>query len=786
MLQSVLPFLSRSNRAARLITCAAVAVAAASCTDKSFVGVSQSTNASLGVVVGIGDVQDGEVTGVRIQVTYQANAQTFSLYDDEIPFTLDQPSRDLPIQLDIGPCLGALGSNGELATSCPVTVIVDILSGTRVLARDQLPPMVLTPGGTTTTSALGARTASALQLTHNGQAVPNPLVLLIGNTADISSAVLDFAGAPIGGRVVSWRTGNASIATVDAEGVITGIDEGSATIIASTGTGAALLEMSVNVQVMRRPVTTITVTPNPVSMIVGGTQSLAIEARDDLNNIVQAPPVTWESLNQAVATVSAAGVVTGIATGSATIRARTTVDTEITGTTTVNVAAGARLYGQVRNAQTNQSMSGATLRATRLGDGAQFLRTTGADGSYNFESLPVGTYNVLVEQTGFRTQSILNLVLQATQATNATRIDVDLPPLTHNQPFGGIAGRITQANGSPIAGATVSLYGGEQTNGVFRATTTGPDGSYSFAGIVLEDSDGFPLTSLTVIAEFSGLDPNFRTIPVPADRVVPNVDLSLSVSGPVTTFFFDGFETLTNWVATGMWHRTGLTGITNNAFPTYVQLAPDDASNGALPAPRTGAFAYWFGSSQPTGVPRGNFLGQHVGPEEDSPLSGGTSIEPVAGSLTSPFFLIPENVSRATLRFDAWFEIESVNPNQSGFDIMEVSLRRFGDNFPFTLHRLNPFVSPTLPNRNAIPYTSGGFNRAPIWRTVEVDLTEYIGQQVQVVFSFNSVDGLFNGFRGWIVDNVSVSDRVPSIPGPPSSMKVRTNETTPPPRRRGR
>ncbi len=97
-----------------------------------------------------------------------------------------------------------------------------------------------------------------------------------------------------------------------------------------------------------------------------------------------------------------------------------------------------------------------------------------------------------------------------------------------------------------------------------------------------------------------------------------------------------------------------------------------------------------------------------------------------------------------------------MNPNANGFDVMTISVAPEGGS-ETQLARLNPFVDPTLPDRDATPFTSGGFNLEPVWRTEFLDLGAFIGQRIQLVFKFDTVDGLYNGYRGWLIDDVSVT-----------------------------
>ncbi|QZI68671.1 Ig-like domain-containing protein [Pseudomonas protegens] len=88
--------------------------------------------------------------------------------------------------------------------------------------------------------------------------------------------------------------------------------------------------------ITRHPAPTgVTVTPSTASVAVGATSNLSASVAP--SGAVQA--VTWSSSATGKATVSASGVVTGVAAGSATITATSTVDGTKTGTCTVTVTA---------------------------------------------------------------------------------------------------------------------------------------------------------------------------------------------------------------------------------------------------------------------------------------------------------------------------------------------------------------------------------------------------------------------------------------------------------------
>jgi uncharacterized protein YjdB len=69
------------------------------------------------------------------------------------------------------------------------------------------------------------------------------------------------------------------------------------------------------------PTVSIIIAPASASLAVGGTQQLTATLKDAAGNVLENRPVFWSSSDPAVATVTASGLVTAIAAGSATISA---------------------------------------------------------------------------------------------------------------------------------------------------------------------------------------------------------------------------------------------------------------------------------------------------------------------------------------------------------------------------------------------------------------------------------------------------------------------------------
>ena len=231
--------------------------------------------------------------------------------------------------------------------------------------------------------------------------------------------------------------------------------------------------------------------------------------------------------------------------------------------------------------------------------------------------------------------------------------------------------------------------------------------------------------------------------------------------------FTDGFETESGWTGTGFWNRSTLRhqdGIrfVNTAWPTFVSGANGDETPDTLPTPFTGSFAFWYGQEA-----SGNYLGTQI--TNDVPGSGGTSTEPNSGVLTSPLIPMPSDEGQTVmLAFDTWFEIESVDPN--AFDIMRVSVQDAATSAVTDLGVLNPSFDPNGPP--ATPFTSGGFDTAPIWKEITKDVSAFRGKTVRLLFTFDTRDQSYNGFRGWLLDNVRITQPAP-VPTSPLQASLR-------------
>lgn len=153
------------------------------------------------------------------------------------------------------------------------------------------------------------------------------LNLELGETTQLLANV---SPADVTDNSVTWSTSNASVATVDANGVVTAVGGGNCTVTATTHNG---LTATCNVTVKQLP-ESISFTESAIAIGIGESHSLEVVFNPE--NTTERG-LTWSSSNTTIATVNNAGEVTGKGAGKAVITAKTTNGLTATCNVTVEV-----------------------------------------------------------------------------------------------------------------------------------------------------------------------------------------------------------------------------------------------------------------------------------------------------------------------------------------------------------------------------------------------------------------------------------------------------------------
>ncbi len=183
----------------------------------------------------------------------------------------------------------------------------------------------ITPGSAVITarsvSAPAVSASATIMVAPQRSVVVSPSDMSLGRAESrtISAQVFVDGGAS---TALMWRTNRPLIATVNQQGVVTGISDGEATItaisVADTTLRAAALVRVVPI------VRSIVVSPMSAQLNIGQTRAFSATTVVDQG---ANGAIAWSSSNPAVASVNAFGVATAVGTGTALIRARSVADT---------------------------------------------------------------------------------------------------------------------------------------------------------------------------------------------------------------------------------------------------------------------------------------------------------------------------------------------------------------------------------------------------------------------------------------------------------------------------
>jgi hypothetical protein len=255
---------------------------------------------------------------------------------------------------------------------------------------------------------------------------PATASIFVGQSQQFTAKAFDASGQELSGVIFIWQTSNTAIATVNQNGLATGVAEGTAEIrAAARGVQSAPATLTVNP--VERVLTRIEVSPPTANIPVGGAQSFTAHAFDQFNNEIAGVTFIWSSSDSNIATIDQTGLATGTGQGTVTITASVN---NVNGTATLNVtpptlvinevladppgSAATDLQGDANQDNTRGSaddefvelvnstaaslnISGWTLRTRATGGATETVRHTFVAG----QSLPAGEAIVVFGGGGF-------------------------------------------------------------------------------------------------------------------------------------------------------------------------------------------------------------------------------------------------------------------------------------------------------------------------------------------------------------------------------------------------
>ena len=159
------------------------------------------------------------------------------------------------------------------------------------------------------------------------------LTLTVDETATLTATVTPENAT---NKEIKWESNNQSIATVDENGTVTAVGEGTATITATADGVKA--ECTVTVNKAKPTVTGVVINGVQDNGLVEKNGTLTMSATVNMSDNTTNNNVKWSSGNNGVATIDeTSGVVTFVGTGSVTFTAKAAADESKTASVTINV-----------------------------------------------------------------------------------------------------------------------------------------------------------------------------------------------------------------------------------------------------------------------------------------------------------------------------------------------------------------------------------------------------------------------------------------------------------------
>ena len=334
-------------------------------------------------------------------------------------------------------------------------------------------------------------------------------------TVQLSAEVLDQQGQVMAGATVTWASSATAAATVDATGLVTAVGNGTATITATAGEASGSATVTV-----AQVVSSVAVAPMEANFAaLSDTLRLTAEAFDANGHAVAGAELSWETSDDAVATVDASGLVTAAANGTVTI---TATAGEASGSAAVTVAQVVSSV-TVAPAEANFGALGDTLRLAAQAFDANGHAVAGAEFSWESSDSTVATVDASGLVTTMARGSVTitatsgsvsgSAVVSVAQVVRTVAVTPDTATVVEGDTL-RIAATATDANGQAVAEVQFAWASGDTAVAVVDASGLVTGVGTGQAEVTATAAGVTGRTQLTVLA------PVPTTIAVTPDTVV--------------------------------------------------------------------------------------------------------------------------------------------------------------------------------------------------------------------------------------------------------------------------
>ena len=306
----------------------------------------------------------------------------------------------------------------------------------------------------------GSATVTVAQAVAAVEMAPGSATLTaLGDTLRLTAEASDANGHAVAGAAIGWASSDASVAAVDASGMVTAAANGSATIAATAGSVSGTAAVTV-----AQVVSAVAMSPAADTLVAfGDTLRMLAEATDANGHGVAGPEFSWSSSDTLVALVDASGLVMAAANGSATVTAMTG---GVSGSATVMVAQAVAAV-EIAPGSATLTALGDTLRLTAEASDANGHAVAGVPAVWSSgapDVAVVGSTGLLTARSngtatvtataGGMSGSATVTVAQAVAAVVLDRDSMTLAALGFWD-GGSLWARLTDANGHVVVGVPV-------------------------------------------------------------------------------------------------------------------------------------------------------------------------------------------------------------------------------------------------------------------------------------------------------------------------------------------
>ena len=381
---------------------------------------------------------------------------------------LTPPNQNLLVGQTVQLGAETLDADGNVLTGRPV----EFTSSNAAVATVSNTGLVtaLVPGSAIITAASEGKSAPS-SITVSSVPVASVAVtptgsqIVVGQTTQLNAEPRDASGQPLVGRAVSWSSSDPNVASVSSTGLVTAVAPGQATITATSEAAAGTSTIGVS----PKPVSSVIISPGQGSVTVGQTLQLSAQVTDDQGNVLTGRPISFTSGTPAVATISATGLVTGVAPGSTTI---TATSEGKTGAATVTVTPIPVAKVEITPSTPNVTV-GETVQLNVSVQGPNNQELTGrtvtwSSGAPSVASVsPTGVVSGLAPGTAIIFANVEGVLGSATVTVKQVPVgSVVVSPQTASVPVGGavqLSASVRDASGAELQGRLVGWTSSDET-----------------------------------------------------------------------------------------------------------------------------------------------------------------------------------------------------------------------------------------------------------------------------------------------------------------------------------